>query len=354
MQQLNEILENKVINNLISGFEKSPDQLNKPHESDAEIILLNDNTKLAVTTDSISEEISTGLYDNPYLIGWMIVTVNMSDLAAVGATPIGILISEIIPKTFSEEKIKELQRGICNACKAYDTFILGGDTNEGENLILTGTAIGIIKNEKPLSRVGCKDGDILYSTGKLGRGNAYAISKLISKTNSFSEYKPVARIKDSRLISNYASCCMDTSDGLISTLDQLMRLNSVGFEFKEDWEKVIDEIALKYTENKHIPSWLLFAGQHGEFELIFTIPQNLKQAFLEEALLNGFEPIELGKVILEEAVKIPLYNKMISIDTAFIRNLPAETKGDINHYLKLLLEYDSGLKNTSSPNFTTH
>jgi len=96
MCQLNEILENKIINNLIAGFERSPNQLNHPHESDAEIIQLG-NIKLAITTDSISEEISTGLYDDPYLIGWMIVTVNISDLAAVGAIPIGILISEIIP-----------------------------------------------------------------------------------------------------------------------------------------------------------------------------------------------------------------------------------------------------------------
>jgi thiamine-monophosphate kinase len=354
MYQLNEILENKIINKQISGFERSPDQLNKPHESDAEIIQLNDNTKLAVTTDSISEEISTGLYDDAYLIGWMIVTVNMSDLAAVGATPIGILISEIIPKTFSEEKIKELQRGISDACNAYDTFVLGGDTNEGENLVLTGTAIGIIKNEKPLTRVGCKPGDILYSCGKLGIGNAYAISKLISKTNSISDYKPVAQIKNGKMMSKYASCCMDTSDGLFSTLDQLTRLNNVGFELREDWENVIDEIALKYTENNQIPSWLLFAGQHGEFELIFTIPQKLNEAFLNESLKIGFNPVELGKVISDKKVIIPLYGKMIPIDTAFIRNLPAETKGDINHYLKLLLEYDSGLKNTSFPNFTTH
>ena len=353
MYQLNEILENKVISNLISGFERSPDQLNKPHESDAEIIQLG-ILKLAVTTDSISEEISTGLYDDPYLIGWMIVTVNMSDLAAVGATPIGILISEIIPKTFGEEKIKELQRGISDACKAYDTFVLGGDTNEGENLILTGTAIGIIKKEKTFSRIGCKPGDILYSSSKLGNGNAYAISKLISKTKTFTDYKPVAQIETSRIISKYASCCMDTSDGMISTLDQLLRLNNVGFELIESWENIIDEIALKYAENNHIPSWLLFAGQHGEFELIFTIPQKLNQAFLEEASLNGFEPIELGKVIPDKEVKISLYGKMIPIDTAFIRNMPAETKGDINHYLKSLLDYDSQLKNLPYLNFTTH
>lgn len=353
MYQLNEILENKIINNLIAGFERSPDQLNKPHESDAEIIQLNDNTKLAITTDSISEEISTGLYDDPYLIGWMIVTVNMSDLAAVGAAPIGILISEIIPRNFSDEKIKELQRGISDACKAYGTFILGGDTNEGENLILTGTAIGII-NEKILSRGGCKVGDILYSSGKLGIGNAYAISKLISKTNFRVNYKPIAQINFCNIISKYASACMDTSDGLISTLDQLMRINKVGFEISTDFEKIIDESAMKDSKNLKIPSWLLLAGQHGEFELIFSIPKKLNEAFLEEASLTGFKPIELGIVIPDKKVKIPLYGKMIPIDTAFIRNLPAETKGDINHYLKSLLEYDSGLKNAPCLNFTTH
>jgi len=284
----------------------------------------------------------------------MIVTVNMSDLAAVGVTPIGILISEIIPKNFSDEKIKELQRGISDACKAYDTFVLGGDTNEGENLILTGTAIGIIKNEKPLTRVGCKPGDILYSSGKLGNGNAYAISKLISNTNPFTAYTPLAQIKTRRIISKYASCCMDTSDGFISTLDQLMRLNDVGFEVSTDIEKIINDDALNYSQKLNIPPWLLLAGQHGEFELVFTIPQSLKKDFLEDAEKIGFNPVELGKIIPHKEVKIPLYGKMISIDTAFIRNLPMETNGDINHYLKSLLEYDSQLKNAPCLNFTTN
>ena len=61
MYELNSILENKTINGLISGFKRSPNQLNNPHESDAEIIKMND-TLFAVTTDSISEEISAGLY----------------------------------------------------------------------------------------------------------------------------------------------------------------------------------------------------------------------------------------------------------------------------------------------------
>lgn len=352
MYQLNEILENIIINNLISGFERSPHQLNNPHESDAEIVQLSE-LKLAITTDSISEEISTGLYDDPYLIGWMIVTVNISDLAAVGSKPIGIIISEIIPKDFNDEKIKQLQKGISDACKKYGTYVLGGDTNEGEKFVLTGTAIGIINNEKILSRVGCKPGDLLYSSGKLGIGNAYAISKLISKTNNLITYKPVARIKESELISEYASTCMDTSDGLISTLDQLMRLNNVGFEITESQESLIDDEAVNYSKKFNIPSWLFLAGQHGEFELVFTIPHNLKHEFLKEADKNGFYSVELGKVISEKEIRINLHEKSVAINSAFVRNLPFETKGDVNHYLMLLLEYDSELRKSHDLHFTS-
>ena len=344
MYKLNSILENKVINELISVFERSPMQLNKPHESDAEIIQLNDISILAVTTDSISEEISAGLYDDPYLIGWMIVTVNMSDLAAVGASPSGILISEIIPKNFSDEKVSELQRGISDACRAYNTFVLGGDTNEGEKLVPTGTAIGIINREEPLTRLGCEPGDILFSSGKLGSGNAFAISKLVSQMHTYINYKPFAQIKNCNVIGKYASCCMDTSDGFISTVDQLTRLNDVGFEMGSDWLNAIDDTALKYVRDINIPAWLLLAGQHGEFELIFTIPKKFKKSFLKEALLNRFEPIELGVVIPEKEIRIPLYDKSVQINTKLIRNLPNETNSDVNLYLKALLDYDFQLK----------
>ena len=353
MYKLNSILENQSINELISYFKRSPKQFNKPHESDSEIIEIN-NQLLAITTDSISEEIYTGLYKDPYLIGWMIVTINISDLAAVGASPVGILISEIIPKNISNEKIAKMQNGILDACNAYGTFVLGGDTNEGDHLILTGTAVGIIQNKNYMSRLGCKPVDILYSSGKLGSGNAYEISRLISQANTFTNYKPSARIKYGQVIREYASCCMDTSDGLISTLDQLMRLNKAGFELNKNWENSIDNRAVEFSKNLNIPHWLLLAGQHGEFELIFTIPQKHKNSFLEHALQNELNPIELGKVISDTEICIPLYNELISINTAYIRNLPTEANGDVNHYLKMLLDYDSQIKNEPSLNFTSH
>ena len=74
MRMLNEIIENSNISKIASCYKRSPLQVNKIHESDSEIIKLKDNIFLAITTDSISEEIETGLYDDPWLIGWMAVT----------------------------------------------------------------------------------------------------------------------------------------------------------------------------------------------------------------------------------------------------------------------------------------
>jgi thiamine-monophosphate kinase len=117
MPQLKDILENKIINNLTKSFPRSPLQMNNIHETDAEIIQLeNSPYDLAITIDTISEEIKTGLYSDPYLIGWMSVMVNMSDLAAVGAFPIGIVISQIIPKDISNDFLEKLQTGINDAC----------------------------------------------------------------------------------------------------------------------------------------------------------------------------------------------------------------------------------------------
>lgn len=345
---INQITENRFINSMTNKFSRSPVQINKPHESDAEIISLSGSSEdyLAVTTDSIVEEIKSGLYNDPYLIGWMSVTVNLSDLAAVGAQPLGILLSEIIPSNYPLKDIDKLQSGINDACMKYGTFVLGGDTNTGENLIITGTAAGILEKKKCITRIGCKPEDVLYSTGFLGKGNAFAISKFLNLNNREFEYLPKAKIQEGRIIKYFASACMDSSDGIISTLDQLMRLNNKGFELIKDWENKIDKESLELADSALIPAWLLLAGYHGEFELLFTIPQNLKDKFLLKAKEINWQPVEIGKVIKEVKIKIPIYGKLVEIDCAKIRNLNYNLYKGINFYLKSLLAMDYEIKSS--------
>ena len=342
---LNEVAENNFINSLISGFKRSPLQVNKVHESDAEIIKISADSSsyLAVTTDSIVEEVKSGLYDNPYLIGWMSIISNVSDLAAVGADPLGMLLSQVIPPNYRSEDLKNLQLGIKDACRKCGTFILGGDTNTGDKLIITGTAVGILDN-KFISRIGCQPGDIIYSTNFLGRGNAFAVSRFFNQGNCNFKFLPQSGINYCRLIKDYTSACMDTSDGLISTLDQLMRLNNIGFKIDNDWENIIDKESLELADSSSIPAWLLLAGYHGEFELIFSIPKKSEDEFLDNAGEKNWHPLKIGQVIEDVKIKIPLYGKEIDIDSCRIRNLVNNLDKGVDIYLKSLLAIDHEIR----------
>ncbi len=339
------IIENNLISKFIKNYSRSPLQLNHYQGSDAEIIKLptDSEIKIAITTDSIVEEIISGLYDDPYLIGWMIVMVNLSDLAAVGANPIGILISETLKNNLAKEYLDRLHSGINDACKKCGTFVLGGDTNFGPNLILTGCAIGTIEISKQLSRVGCKEGDLIYSSGNLGYGNAFAFSKLVAANNKF-EYLPYAKIAEGQIISKIATSCMDTSDGAIATLDQIMRLNKIGAKLYSNWEKCIDPKTIKLCEEYNLPVWLMLAGQHGEFELIFTIDKKDEQNLEELSSKINWNPIKLGEIIKNQNLILPLYNHECIVDSAQVRNLPNLTKGKIRTYIDSLISMDSEFK----------
>ena len=103
------ILENRMVEKLARAFRRSPAQLNCMNESDAEIISLGSgDLKLAITTDSVVEEIASGLYNDAYMIGWMAATVNFSDLAAVGASPLGLLIAETLFSGLPESFVLEM------------------------------------------------------------------------------------------------------------------------------------------------------------------------------------------------------------------------------------------------------
>ena len=340
MHQIKDIIENKIINDLTKSFLRSPMQLNKVHETDAEIIELeNSPFNLAITIDTISEEIKTGLYSDPYQIGWMSVMVNMSDLAAVGAAPLGIVISQILPKDISDDFLSKLQKGINDACIKCGTFVLGGDTNFGDELIISGCAIGTVEKGKYLKRVGCKAGDKIYVTGKLGSGNAFAAQKLLfnnqmdsrlrgndtlGNTDSKIEYYPSAKLEWKNILHKYSSSCIDTSDGVLSSLDQIMRLNNVGFKFRNDWNETLDQPSKILFSKHNLPLWLLLAGEHGEFELLFSIPAENEKEFINEANLLNLNPVYLADAELEQNIKINLYGKEQVLDSEKIRNLAFE------------------------------
>ncbi len=328
MQQIN---ENALIARMAALLPHRPNQVNGLQESDAEIIRLpgDGSGMLALTTDSIVEEIETGLYTDPYLIGWMTVMANLSDLAAVGAEPAGLLVSETLPRGASDTDVTELQSGIRDACLCAGTPVLGGDTSFSDRLHTTATAVGIIQDGRPMMRVQCNPGETLFATGHMGIGNAFAVLSLMGHPLPDTRfYRPIARIREGISMRPFASICMDTSDGLFSALDQLGRLNGCGFHLDSAVDSLIAPQALRAASATRLAPWMLLAAPHGEFELVFTVRQDRIDALHRAAREAGWTPVRLGRATDQPGIRIADWATFTPNDLASIRNYPFASAAD--------------------------
>jgi thiamine-monophosphate kinase len=336
------IIENEFIEKIAAKLSRSPIQLNALQESDAELISIpGTDIAIALTTDSLVEEIDSGLYDDPYLIGWMCVIVNLSDLSAVGAEAVGILLNETLPPDIDQEVLGKIQQGIQDACTEHGIHVLGGDVNFSPNMQMSASAMGVIRDIRPLTRIGCRAGDQLFSSGKLGQGSSYALLKLnegIDDQSPEVSYKPRARLTEGMMLRNYASACMDTSDGFFATLDQLMRLNKTGFSAELELREFIHDDTLSVSESSGIPPWMMLAGPHGEFELLFTIPPDKIEDFQRDTKAIAWDPIMLGQITQNQEILLMDGNRHIPVDTARIRNMFNEVNGNVEEYIAQLFK----------------
>lgn len=346
------VRENVLVQQLAGRFARSPLQLNALGESDAELIRLAGlDGPLAVTTDGIVEEIESGLYGAPYLIGWMTVMVNASDLAAVGAEPIGLLLNATLPLDLDAGFLDELGRGVAEACAACGMHVLGGDTNRSDALRTAATALGRVRDGAALTRRGCRPGDRLFASGPLGLGGAYALQRFRGRARPEAEiaYRPVARLREGRQLRGVASAAIDTSDGALAAIDELMRLNEVGIRLERPVREILHPAADRAATFAALPAWVMLAGPHGEFELVFTVPVERVAAFRRSARAEGWNPLELGGVIEEPGLRMPLGGSEVEVDAARVRNLFDESEGDVERYLIELLRLDAGLRSRARP-----
>jgi thiamine-monophosphate kinase len=342
MSMMNQISENRRIDLVARHFLNAPHRINNIHEADAEIVDLGESSEkyLAITTDALVEEISSGLYDDPALIGWMLATANFSDLAAVGADPLGLLVTMNYPPSQDEAYVTKLAEGISEACQKLGTFVLGGDTNQADSVFLSGCAVGLVPKKSVLTRVGAKPGDKIYLTRPAGLGSIYAFLRMTGQDGRLpkSYFRPLARIREGQLVREFASCCMDTSDGLLHTADTLMRLNRCQFVIQDRWARILHPLALEVCKAQNLPPWLVLAAVHGEFELCFTLRPAKERAFLEAASGAGWAPVAVGEVIEGEVVSIRTGENLVPLDTAMIRNIAEEAGSNPKAYIGRLLE----------------
>jgi thiamine-monophosphate kinase len=324
------------VESLVRGFARSPRQLNRVHESDAELIRLpGGEAVLAITVDQIVEEVRAGLYDDPYLLGWMTVVASASDLAAVGAEPLGVVIGQVFPVDPAPGFVEALQRGLAEASEAADLPILGGDTAFAGETTTSATAVGLVPDGKPLTRRGATAGHRLFATGPLGLGSVFAWAKL--QGHSAPEFRPRPRLAAGILARGCAAAAADTSDGALAACDLLLPPEGLGLDLYASPAEYLHPAALRLAGELGVPEWTLLAGPHGEFELLLAVPEEAVPTFRRGMGGLGLRPVELGAFRPGEA-SVRVSRARVAVDPARVRDLHREAPADPRAFLSALTE----------------
>lgn len=205
--------------------------------------------------------------------GWMCAAANVSDLASMGARPVGLLASMNVPVSMDVNDICDMASGIDQCAEFAETFVIGGDTKPGNGTVAV-TALGVMDGRRPMTRDGARVGDMVAVTGPLGGPAAgyYAIENGIDLPDSVEKLMvPIPRVEEGiRLAeSGLVTSCMDLSDGLATCLNTLCRASGVGVTV--EWGFIpADEGVKKVSEATGIPEEKMLIGWGGEYELVFT------------------------------------------------------------------------------------
>lgn len=311
--QVSDLGEKKLIERIIEKSKKNNQSHNFSNNFDVKEAIGDDaalinvdinfkekNSYLVSTSDLLIEKYHFPKQMSYFQMGWKGVTVNVSDLAAMASKPLGILISLAIPSSLKLSNFDDLIDGILDACSFYNIPLIGGDTNQSEEIIISGTALGKAKKDEILSKDGFESGDLICITGKIGLAalgleilkSEYSISTVksfIEDDKSSNEIlnlaidailSPIARINEGILLGNFANSATDITDGLASELHEILNLkksnnqnNDLGMMIFEKNLPSFNEIAkISKIIKKNPLDLILHVGE--DFELLFTISKD--------------------------------------------------------------------------------
>lgn len=184
-------------------------------------------------------------FGDEYYRGWLTATINLSDLAAAGAVPAGLLSSLILPATMPVRDFERLLDGIDACCSSVETVVVGGNLKEGDAVDAAATAIGYVESRAALSRRGARPGDLIIGLGELGsfwassltvRGGA-ALDKDDPLLGNVLTPVPKVAVGAALRRAGLVRCCIDNSDGLQPSLAQLAEASGVGISLElDDWK----------------------------------------------------------------------------------------------------------------------
>lgn len=266
---------------------------------------------LACTTDTLIEGVHFPANTPAADIAYKALTVNLSDLAAMGATPAWATLALTLPKV-DKNWLEAFSDSFFSLANEFKLQLVGGDTTQGL-LSITIQLQGFVPQGSALTRSGAKPGDSIFVTGELGLGGwglaainqAPEIADRIDHSQAIKHfYRPHPRVVEGQKLHGLASACIDISDGLAADLGHILESSQVGATIWEEKIPIPDNYRNKSTFSQAL-NHALYAGD--DYELCFTIPSKIRQSLNSDHWLL-VECNEIGKVEAQSGLRLTKVN----------------------------------------------
>lgn len=233
-------------------------------------------------------------------LGWKSLAVNLSDIAAMGGTPVGALLSMALPSERTGAWLDAFVEGFAACARTYGAALLGGDTNRAEQMVIDVSVLGILMGQ-PVMRSGARVGDWLLVSGALGGSRAGLHALAAGKTAAIDltpHFRPAPRLQVGALARALgASTMMDLSDGLAADLPKLLRASGVGAVVHAG-RIPVHPVAAHWAHRQGIDP-VAFAIAGGEdYELLIAAPPAVAQHLLVRVPAETGVPLtQIGEVL---------------------------------------------------------
>ena len=281
---------------------------------DAAVIAIAPDRSLVVTTDMLVEDVHFGHQTtSPEDVGWRAAAANLSDLAATGASPIGITVGLSLPGDVPIPWVEGLYRGLTQCLYPYQTPILGGDICRSRVITVSITALGQVMPNRAIRRSTAQPGDAIAVTGFHGSSRAglelllhpdcgQPLEASARRTLIAAHQRPKPRLDVLEplwaAVGSSRVAGMDSSDGLADAVVQICRLSGVGANLERQAIPILPALR-QWVGAEQALEWALYGGE--DFELVLCLPSQAAQTLVERL---GKGAAIVGKITADRAVEL--------------------------------------------------
>ena len=267
---------------------------------------------LVLKTDGIVAGVHFFPDDPPDTVAKKALRVNLSDLAAKGAKPLGFLLTLVLPEGIGDMWLAPFARGLGADAEAFGCPLLGGDTDRtGGPITISIAALGVVPQGKMLRRAGAKAGDRVVVTGTIGDA---ALGLLLRRDSSAAArwglaraareslearyLVPEPRLAIAEILRAHASAAMDVSDGLAGDLGKLCRASAVTAEIEVPCIPLSDGARRALSAEPALIETIITGGD--DYEVVACVPAGKVEALRQQASAVGVVVTEIGSIAAGE------------------------------------------------------